>query len=122
MSLGDLTPSVIPSSSSFHRSFSSSSAAALVPPREDDGQENGDGGDDDDECYSMEEHKCLANVGSDAKYLCTLAGSGIERYGTHVAPLLPVAVIPQKGRGGGGVDDGSGDDYGVGKGGRCPTS
>lgn len=38
------------------------------------------------EC-SLEEQKCLTNAGSDAKYLCALAGSGIESFGTHAVKI-----------------------------------
>jgi ppGpp synthetase/RelA/SpoT-type nucleotidyltranferase len=40
----------------------------------------------DMEC-SLEEDKCLRHAGSDAKYLCALAGSGIEHYGTHAVKI-----------------------------------
>ncbi len=38
------------------------------------------------EC-SLETQKCLTNAGSDAKYLCALAGSGIESFGTHAVKI-----------------------------------
>mmetsp|Transcript_3566 Transcript_3566/g.5420 ORF Transcript_3566/g.5420 Transcript_3566/m.5420 type:complete len:989 (+) Transcript_3566:180-3146(+) len=38
------------------------------------------------EC-SLEEEKCITNAGSDAKYLCALAGSGIESFGTHAVKI-----------------------------------
>ena len=38
------------------------------------------------EC-SLEEHKCIQHAGSDAKYLCALAGSGIESFGTHAVKI-----------------------------------
>jgi len=40
----------------------------------------------DTEC-SLDEHSCLQNAGSDAKYLCALAGSGIEGFGTHAVKI-----------------------------------
>jgi ppGpp synthetase/RelA/SpoT-type nucleotidyltranferase len=39
------------------------------------------------ESCSLEEEKCLLHAGSDAKYLCALAGSGIEHYGTHAVKI-----------------------------------
>ncbi|KAK1746151.1 RelA/SpoT family protein [Skeletonema marinoi] len=42
--------------------------------------------DSDMEC-SLEEHKCIQHAGSDAKYLCALAGSGIESFGTHAVKI-----------------------------------
>jgi (p)ppGpp synthase/HD superfamily hydrolase len=38
------------------------------------------------EC-SIEETECLHRAGSDAKYLCALAGSGIENFGTHAVKI-----------------------------------
>ena len=36
---------------------------------------------------SIEESECLQTAGSDAKYLCALAGSGIENFGTHAVKI-----------------------------------
>ena len=40
----------------------------------------------DMEC-SIEEEECIHNAGSDAKFLCALAGSGIESFGTHAVKI-----------------------------------
>jgi ppGpp synthetase/RelA/SpoT-type nucleotidyltranferase len=40
----------------------------------------------EDTC-SVEESECLQNAGSDAKYLCALAGSGVENFGTHAVKI-----------------------------------
>jgi ppGpp synthetase/RelA/SpoT-type nucleotidyltranferase len=49
---------------------------------------SGSGGDTERvmEC-SIEETECLHRAGSDAKYLCALAGSGIENFGTHAVKI-----------------------------------
>ena len=39
-----------------------------------------------EEC-SLEERECLETAGNDAKYLCALAGSGIEQFGTHAVKI-----------------------------------
>jgi len=39
------------------------------------------------ESCSVEEGECLKAAGSDAKYLCSLAGSGIEEFGTHAVKI-----------------------------------
>lgn len=36
---------------------------------------------------SLEEKECLKTAGSDAKYLCALAGCGIENFGTHAVKI-----------------------------------
>jgi len=40
-----------------------------------------------EESCSVEENECLQTAGSDAKYLCALAGSGIENFGTHAVKI-----------------------------------
>lgn len=40
----------------------------------------------EEEC-SLEERECLETAGNDAKYLCALAGSGIEQFGTHAVKI-----------------------------------
>eukprot|EP00970_Alexandrium_tamarense_P016707 scaffold7172_cov119-Alexandrium_tamarense.AAC.14 len=41
---------------------------------------------DEGEC-SVENQECLDSAGSDAKYLCALAGSGVENYGNHAVKI-----------------------------------
>mmetsp|Transcript_41042 Transcript_41042/g.74000 ORF Transcript_41042/g.74000 Transcript_41042/m.74000 type:complete len:888 (+) Transcript_41042:179-2842(+) len=38
-------------------------------------------------CSVEAENECLRTAGSDAKYLCALAGSGIENFGTHAVKI-----------------------------------
>eukprot|EP00578_Thalassiosira_sp_NH16_P024721 CAMPEP_0181095424 /NCGR_PEP_ID=MMETSP1071-20121207/10509_1 /TAXON_ID=35127 /ORGANISM="Thalassiosira sp., Strain NH16" /LENGTH=904 /DNA_ID=CAMNT_0023177799 /DNA_START=157 /DNA_END=2871 /DNA_ORIENTATION=- len=40
----------------------------------------------DESCF-VEESQCLQTAGSDAKYLCALAGSGVENFGTHAVKI-----------------------------------
>ena len=63
-----------------------------------------------DESCSVEESECLQQAGPDAKYLCALAGSGIEDFGSHSVKIaldaarlksmesLAVAVVRKNGR------------------------
>lgn len=63
----------------------------------------------DDSC-PVEESECLHQAGSDAKYLCALAGSGIEDFGSHTVKIaldaarlksmetLAAAVVRKHGR------------------------
>ncbi|KAL7548578.1 hypothetical protein ACHAWF_018872 [Thalassiosira exigua] len=60
---------------------------------------------------SYEERECLRTAGSDAKYLCALAGSGIETFGAHAVKIaldaaklksmetLAEAVVRKNGKG-----------------------
>jgi len=41
----------------------------------------------DNNSCSLEEEECLRQAGSDAKYLCALAGSGVENFGTHAVKI-----------------------------------
>lgn len=43
--------------------------------------------DNNDTLCPVEEAECLETAGSDAKYLCALAGSGIEAFGTHAVKI-----------------------------------
>ncbi|KAL3779203.1 hypothetical protein ACHAW5_009911 [Stephanodiscus triporus] len=63
-----------------------------------------------DESCSVEERECLHQAGPDAKYLCALAGSGIEDFGSHSVKIaldaarlksiesLAAAVVRRNGR------------------------
>ena len=42
---------------------------------------------DDDTCPIEAERQCLETAGKDAKYLCALAGSGIEQFGNHAVKI-----------------------------------
>ena len=65
---------------------------------------------DDYESCPIEERECLHQAGADAKYLCALAGSGIEDYGSHSVKIaldsarlksmenLAAAVVRKNGR------------------------
>ena len=43
--------------------------------------------DNDDTCPVEAERECLQTAGKDAKYLCALAGSGIEQFGNHAVKI-----------------------------------
>lgn len=58
---------------------------SLVAVREREAEEaSGLGG--GEEC-GVEEEECLRQAGADAKFLCALAGSGIEEYGAHAVKI-----------------------------------
>lgn len=56
--------------------------ASLVAVRERELSLSKGTGNDDDESCPVQENECLYQAGPDAKYLCALAGSGIEDFGS----------------------------------------